>query len=29
VIHNYRWRLGLADGESEYAELEERLAQGR
>jgi pimeloyl-ACP methyl ester carboxylesterase len=28
VIHNYRWRLGLADGEPEYAELEERLAQG-
>jgi pimeloyl-ACP methyl ester carboxylesterase len=28
VIHNYRWRLGLADGESEYAELEERLAWG-
>jgi pimeloyl-ACP methyl ester carboxylesterase len=28
VIHNYRWRLGLADGESEYAELEQRLAQG-
>jgi pimeloyl-ACP methyl ester carboxylesterase len=28
VIHNYRWRLGLADGESEYAELEERLANG-
>jgi pimeloyl-ACP methyl ester carboxylesterase len=28
VIHNYRWRLGLADGEAEYAELEERLAQG-
>jgi pimeloyl-ACP methyl ester carboxylesterase len=27
VIHNYRWRLGLADGESEYAELEERLAR--
>jgi pimeloyl-ACP methyl ester carboxylesterase len=26
VIHNYRWRLGLADGESEYAELEQRLA---
>ena len=26
VIHNYRWRLGLADGESEYAELEKRLA---
>jgi pimeloyl-ACP methyl ester carboxylesterase len=28
VIHNYRWRLGLADGESQYAELEERLAHG-
>ena len=28
VIHNYRWRLGLADGESEDAELEERLANG-
>jgi pimeloyl-ACP methyl ester carboxylesterase len=28
VIHNYRWRLGLADGEPEYAELEERLAEG-
>ena len=28
VIHNYRWRLGLADGEPEYAELEERLANG-
>jgi pimeloyl-ACP methyl ester carboxylesterase len=28
VIHNYRWRLGLADGEPEYAELEERLAVG-
>ena len=26
VIHNYRWRLGLADGESQYAELEKRLA---
>ena len=26
VIHNYRWRLGLADGEPEYAEVEERLA---
>ena len=26
VIHNYRWRLGLAEGEPEYAELEERLA---
>jgi pimeloyl-ACP methyl ester carboxylesterase len=28
VIHNYRWRLGLAEGEAEYAELERRLAQG-
>jgi pimeloyl-ACP methyl ester carboxylesterase len=28
VIHNYRWRLGLADGEPDYAELEERLARG-
>ncbi|HEY6396051.1 MAG TPA: alpha/beta hydrolase [Solirubrobacteraceae bacterium] len=28
VIHNYRWRLGLADGEAEYAELETRLADG-
>jgi pimeloyl-ACP methyl ester carboxylesterase len=28
VIHNYRWRLGLADGEAEYAELEEELAAG-
>jgi pimeloyl-ACP methyl ester carboxylesterase len=28
VIHNYRWRLGLADGEAEYAELENRLAKG-
>jgi pimeloyl-ACP methyl ester carboxylesterase len=28
VIHNSRWRLGLADGEAEFADLEERLAQG-
>jgi len=28
VIHNYRWRLGLADGEAEYRDLEERLAEG-
>jgi pimeloyl-ACP methyl ester carboxylesterase len=28
VIHNYRWRLGLAEGESHYDELEQRLAQG-
>ena len=27
VIHNYRWRLGLAEGEGEYAELERRLAE--
>ena len=27
VIHNYRWRLGLADGERKYDELERRLAQ--
>jgi pimeloyl-ACP methyl ester carboxylesterase len=28
VVHNYRWRLELADGEAQYAELEQRLAQG-
>ena len=28
VIHNYRWRIGLADGAAEYAELEEQLAGG-
>ena len=26
VIHNYRWRLGLAGGEARYDELERRLA---
>jgi pimeloyl-ACP methyl ester carboxylesterase len=26
VIHNYRWRLGLATGESRYDDLEQRLA---
>jgi pimeloyl-ACP methyl ester carboxylesterase len=26
VIHNYRWRLGLAKGEPQYDELEQRLA---
>jgi pimeloyl-ACP methyl ester carboxylesterase len=26
VIHNYRWRLGLADGERQYDDLEKRLA---
>jgi pimeloyl-ACP methyl ester carboxylesterase len=25
--HNYRWRLGLADGEATYDQLEEQLAQ--
>jgi len=28
VIHNYRWRLGLADGETMYDDLERRLATG-
>ena len=28
VIHNYRWRLGVADGEAEYDPLEKRLAEG-
>ncbi len=26
VIHNYRWRLALADGEPKFAELEQKLA---
>ena len=26
VIHNYRWRIGLADGERRYDEVEGRLA---
>lgn len=26
TIHNYRWRLGLADGEPQYDELEAKLA---
>lgn len=26
VIHNYRWRLGLAKGESKYDEIEKQLA---
>jgi pimeloyl-ACP methyl ester carboxylesterase len=26
VIHNYRWRIGAADGEREYDDLESRLA---
>ena len=28
VIHNYRWRLGLAQGEPKYDDLEKRLAAG-
>jgi pimeloyl-ACP methyl ester carboxylesterase len=28
VIHNYRWRLGLAEGEAKYDDLEKRLAGG-
>src|SRR5262249_16893749 len=28
VIHNYRWRLGLAEGEPKYDDLENRLAAG-
>jgi pimeloyl-ACP methyl ester carboxylesterase len=27
VTHNYRWRLGLAEGEPEYLDLETRLAE--
>ena len=26
MIHNYRWRLGLAEGEPKYDDLEKRLA---
>jgi pimeloyl-ACP methyl ester carboxylesterase len=26
VIHNYRWRLGVAEGEPQYDDLEQRLA---
>jgi pimeloyl-ACP methyl ester carboxylesterase len=28
VIHNYRWRLGLAEGEPQYDQLEQRLVAG-
>ena len=28
VVHNYRWRLGLAEGELKYDALEKRLAAG-
>jgi pimeloyl-ACP methyl ester carboxylesterase len=27
AIHNYRWRLGLAEGEPEFDDLEKRLAE--
>ena len=27
VIHNYRWRLGLTEGEAKYDDLEKRLAE--
>jgi pimeloyl-ACP methyl ester carboxylesterase len=27
AVHNYRWRLGLADGERKYDEIEARLAK--
>jgi pimeloyl-ACP methyl ester carboxylesterase len=28
VIHNYRWRLGLAEGEPQFDDLEKHLAEG-
>jgi pimeloyl-ACP methyl ester carboxylesterase len=28
VIHNYRWRLNLAEGEPQHSALEKRLAEG-
>jgi pimeloyl-ACP methyl ester carboxylesterase len=28
VIHNYRWRLGLAQGETKFDDIEKRLAAG-
>ena len=28
VIHNYRWRLGLVEGEAKYDDLEKKLAEG-
>jgi pimeloyl-ACP methyl ester carboxylesterase len=27
VIHNYRWRLGLAEGEAKLDDIEKRLAE--
>ena len=28
VVHNYRWRLALAEGEAKYEDLEKKLATG-
>ncbi len=28
VVHNYRWRIGISEGETKYDELERRLAKG-
>src|SRR6266567_4746483 len=28
VLHNYRWRLGLAEGEPQYRDAEQKLAAG-
>ena len=28
VIHNYRWRLGLSEGEAKFDDLEKKLAEG-
>ncbi len=28
VIHNYRWQLGLAEGEPKYDDLEKKLSEG-
>ena len=28
VVHNYRWRIGLAKGDPQYDDLENRLAEG-
>ena len=27
MIHNYRWRLGLVEGEAKYDDLEKKLAE--
>ena len=28
VIHNYRWRIGVAEGEHKYDDIERKLAEG-